>query len=40
MITYVPIANLLAPAFGALLFTHLGLSALRQLRAKEGVWVR
>jgi CysZ protein len=37
--TYVPIANLLAPAFGALLFTHLGLSALRQLRAKEGVWV-
>jgi hypothetical protein len=40
LITYVPIANLLAPAFGALLFTHLGLSALRQLRAKEGVWVR
>jgi hypothetical protein len=39
LITYVPIANLLAPAFGALLFTHLGLSALRQLRAREGVWV-
>jgi hypothetical protein len=37
--TYVPVANLLAPAFGALLFTHLGLSALRQLRKKEGVWV-
>lgn len=37
--TYVPIANLLAPAFAALLFTHLGLSALRGLRAKEGVWV-
>lgn len=36
---HVPIVNLLAPAFGALLFTHLGLSALRQLRAKEGVWV-
>lgn len=37
--TYVPIANLLAPAFGALLFTHLGLSTLRQLRNREGVWV-
>jgi hypothetical protein len=36
---HVPIVNVLAPAFGALLFTHLGLSALRQLRAKEGVWV-
>jgi CysZ protein len=36
---HVPIVNLLAPAFGALLFTHVGLSALRQLRAKEGVWV-
>jgi hypothetical protein len=36
---HIPLVNLLAPAFGALLFTHLGLSALRQLRAKEGVWV-
>ena len=37
---HVPLANMLAPAFAALLFTHLGLSALRRLRAKEGVWVR
>lgn len=37
---HVPIVNLLAPAFAALLFTHLGLSALRRLRGKEGVWVR
>jgi hypothetical protein len=36
---HIPLVNLLAPAFGALLFTHLGLSALRQLRAREGVWV-
>jgi hypothetical protein len=36
---HVPIINVLAPAFGALLFTHLGLSALRQFRMKEGVWV-
>ncbi|MBK6401739.1 MAG: EI24 domain-containing protein [Rhodocyclaceae bacterium] len=36
---YVPFANVLAPAFAALLFTHLGLSALRRLRAREGVWV-
>ncbi|MBU1235795.1 MAG: EI24 domain-containing protein [Gammaproteobacteria bacterium] len=37
---HVPLLNLLAPAFAALLFSHLGLSALRQLRAKEGVWVQ
>lgn len=36
---HVPFANVLAPAFAALLFTHLGLSALRRLRAREGVWV-
>jgi CysZ protein len=36
---HIPFVNLLAPAFAALLFTHLGLSALRGLRAKEGVWV-
>lgn len=36
---HVPFVNVLAPAFAALLFTHLGLSALRQLRAKEGLWV-
>lgn len=39
LVAYVPIVNLLAPAFAALLFTHLGLSALRRLRTKEGVWV-
>lgn len=36
---HVPLVNLLAPAFGALLFVHVGLSSLRRLRAKEGVWV-
>lgn len=36
---HVPIANVMAPAFGALLFVHLGLSALRQTRASEGVIV-
>jgi hypothetical protein len=30
---HVPILNLLAPAFGALLFAHVGLAALRQMRA-------
>jgi CysZ protein len=39
LVAHVPIVNLLAPAFAALLFTHLGLSALRRLRTKEGVWV-
>jgi len=34
---HVPIANVMAPAFGALLFVHLGLSALRQSRGAEGV---
>jgi CysZ protein len=36
---HVPIVNLMAPAFGALLFVHLALQALRQLRAAEGVIV-
>jgi hypothetical protein len=27
----------MAPAFGALLFVHTGLAALRDLRAREGV---
>jgi len=39
LLAHVPFVNLLAPAFGALLFVHLGLSSLRRLRAKEGVWV-
>jgi uncharacterized protein involved in cysteine biosynthesis len=39
LVAQVPVVNLLAPAFAALLFTHLGLSALRRLRTKEGVWV-
>jgi hypothetical protein len=36
----VPVANLLAPAFAALLFTHLGLSALARLREREGIWIQ
>lgn len=36
---HVPLVNLLAPAFGALLFVHVGLSSLRRLRAEEGVWL-
>jgi hypothetical protein len=39
LVAHVPFANVLAPAFAALLFTHLGLSALRRLRQQEGVWV-
>jgi hypothetical protein len=35
----VPIVNLLAPAFGALLFTHLGLALLRQERGLNGIIV-
>lgn len=34
---HVPLANLLAPAFTALVFVHLGLAALRRLRQEEGV---
>jgi CysZ protein len=36
---HVPIANVMAPAFGALLFVHLGLAALRQTRGTDGVIV-
>jgi uncharacterized protein involved in cysteine biosynthesis len=39
LLAHVPFANVLAPAFAALVFTHLGLSALRRLREREGVWV-
>lgn len=34
---YVPLFNLLAPAFAALVFVHLGLTALRRRRREEGV---
>jgi len=33
----VPVVNLLAPGFAALVFVHLGLGALRRLRREEGV---
>lgn len=36
---HVPLVNILAPAFAALLFTHLGLGALLRLREREGIWV-
>lgn len=36
---HVPLANVMAPAFGALLFVHVGLSALREARDSEGVIV-
>jgi hypothetical protein len=36
-IAYVPLANLLAPAFTALVFVHLGLAALRRQRQQGGV---
>lgn len=35
---HVPVLNLLAPAFAGLVFIHLGLTALRQLREKETTW--
>jgi CysZ protein len=34
---YVPLLNLLAPAFAALVFVHLGLAALRRRRQERGV---
>lgn len=34
---HVPLANLLAPAFTALVFVHLGLAALRRRRQEKGV---
>ncbi len=36
---YVPVFNLLAPAFAALLFTHLGLALLARQREREGIWI-
>lgn len=36
-LAYVPLANLLAPAFTALVFVHLGLAALRRQRQQGGV---
>jgi hypothetical protein len=36
---HVPLANVMAPAFGALLFVHVGLSALRETRNREGIVV-
>lgn len=37
LIGYVPVIHLLAPGFAALLFVHLCLAALRELRKKEGI---
>ena len=34
---HLPLVNLLAPAFTALVFVHLGLAALRRLRQQEGI---
>ena len=34
---HVPLANLLAPAFTALVFVHLGLAALRRQRQEGGI---
>lgn len=39
LLAHVPFVNVLAPAFAALLFTHVGLSGLRRLRNTEGIWV-
>jgi CysZ protein len=36
-VAYVPLVNLLAPAFTALVFVHLGLAALRRRRQEGGV---
>lgn len=36
-VAYVPLLNLLAPAFAALVFVHLGLAALRRQREEGGV---
>ena len=37
LIAYVPLAQLFAPAFTALLFVHLGLAALRRQRQEKGI---
>lgn len=34
---HLPLVNLLAPAFTALVFIHLGLASLRRLRSEEGI---
>lgn len=39
LLAYVPLINLLAPAWTALVFVHLCLGGLRRLRAEEGIWV-
>lgn len=39
LLAYLPLLNLLAPAWTALVFVHLCLGALRRLRTEEGVWV-
>jgi uncharacterized protein involved in cysteine biosynthesis len=36
-VAYVPLANLLAPVFTALVFVHLGLAALRRQRQEAGI---
>ncbi len=36
-VAHVPLFNLLAPAFAALVFVHLGLAALRRRRQQGGV---
>lgn len=37
LLAYVPLVQLLAPVFTALVFVHLGLSALRRLRQTQGI---
>jgi uncharacterized protein involved in cysteine biosynthesis len=37
LVGYVPVIHLLAPGFAALLFVHLCLAALRELRNQEGI---
>lgn len=37
LVGYVPVVHLLAPGFAALLFVHLCLAALRELRKEEGI---
>jgi len=37
LVGYVPVIHLLAPGFAALLFVHLCLAALRDLRNEEGI---
>lgn len=37
LVGYVPVVHLMAPGFAALLFVHLCLAALRELRKQEGI---